>query len=440
MRQFGQGVGGIGGAGGPVIHLARLALLMVDTQAQTPVAGDLDEVLDGDRTGHVAVLLVRRACRLVDMPVVLVVQRQVQLMAVEMTADQFHRRTVGLVVVDAARTVQGRVAGILEHIDTVLVLVRVQAKLQGQLIVQVGGAEEVQAFLVPVGPLPVAGALAAAGIDGVAFLPLLLAVGESVFIAVVGRETDLQRTLPVGAIGILPTVAGIGGFWLVVGETAAQGETVGVQVRSAQLEVPQALVGAQVGGDLAFTAGGGADAHIALQLPRGLAGDQVDRAAHDVRAIEQRSGALGHADLGKVEGGEAGEIHIAVIGHVLGNTVQEQRHLAGIEAADIDDVLIAAVVGEVDPRQCVDRAADRVAIERAHGLLAYHLLTGRTRALAADHHAAQLEDAIRRQGFGQRENSHARHRATQPGTANDARQTESGWRQRTWVLHDLLLV
>ncbi|MOA00185.1 hypothetical protein D3C78_1195350 [compost metagenome] len=216
-----------------------------------------------------------------------------------------------------------------------------------------------------------------------------------------------------------------------VGEATAQGEAVGIQVGGTQLEVPQPLVGAQVGSDLAFAAGGRADADIALQFPLGLAGNQVDRTAHDVRTIEQRGSAFGYADFGKVESGEATEVHIAVIGYVLWNAIQEQRHLAGIETPDIDDVLIAAVVGEVDPRQRVDRAADRVAIERAHGLLPHHFFAGRRHAVATDYHAAQLENAFLRQRIGQRENSHARRRATEQDTANDTAQTEPGKRQRT---------
>lgn len=262
VGQFDQAIGGAGRAGGQQVGLMRFAFLMAETQPQAPGAAQLDDVFDGDRTGYVAEVLV-----VLLVPVVLVVQGQVQFVVFEMAADQFHRRAVGLVVVEAAFGALA-VAGIGEHVQAVLVLVGVQAGLQGQRVAQFSRAYEVQAFLVPEGPLPVTHAALRGftGVHRIALFAFLLAVGQGVFIAGVGGEADLQRGLAVGAIGVLPAVATVGRRSLVVLEAAAQGKAVRVQIGGAGLEVPQALVGADTGGDLALAAGGEADTHVAFQL------------------------------------------------------------------------------------------------------------------------------------------------------------------------------
>ena len=158
-------------------------------------------------------------------------------------------------------------------------------------------------------------------------------------------------------------IACVGRFCLVVDEIVRQREAVGIQPRPACLQIPVALAHAEVGGGLALAAAAGTDAQVAFERGGGLARDQVDRAAQRVRPVQQRSRALGDADLGEVEGGETAEVDVAVVGDVLRDTVEEHRDLAWVEAAHIHHRLVAAVVREVHAGCDGDGIADGFAIE-----------------------------------------------------------------------------
>ena len=262
-----------------------------------------------------------------------------------------------------------RVARVRVHVQAVLVGVVVDACLEQVVGIDARGAQKVHAVLVPIGPAPVADdvlARGAAGIHGVALLAFLAHIAQRVFVRGIGREAQLERQPLVRAVGVVAVVARVGGLLLEVLEALGQRKTVRVQVGGAKLVVPGAQVAAQVHGGLAFAACACADACIALERFDGLARDQVDGAAQRIGAIHQRCASLGHADLGQVERGEAAEVHIAVIGHVQRHAVHEDRHLARIEAAQVNHFLVAIVARQRGARQQAHGVGHGVGIALAH--------------------------------------------------------------------------
>ncbi len=244
LHVFEHGVGGVGAAGGPVVDAPGLAAVVAEAEAQVRSSGQGEAVLHRDRGGDVAVVLGRRVAVAVAVPVVLVVDGQLQFVALKRGAGQGHRAADGAVVVDAgeAAVVQpGCVAAVGIGLQAVAVGVAVHAGAQRGVPAQPGVADEVQAVLVPPRPAPVADAAArAAGIDRIALLPVLAGVAQGVLVALARGVAELERQPAVVAIGVAAVVAGIGGHALVVAETIGQRERVRLQLRPAELVVPVA--------------------------------------------------------------------------------------------------------------------------------------------------------------------------------------------------------
>src|SRR5690606_7958262 len=71
-------------------------------------------------------------------------------------------------------------------------------------------------------------------------------------------------------------------------------------------------------------------------------------------------------NFGDVEGENAAEVEVAVIGHVNRHAIDKQRHLAGVEAADVHELFAAgANVLNGHPRDKAKGIADVVAFEQA---------------------------------------------------------------------------
>lgn len=132
------------------------------------------------------------------------------------------------------------------------------------------------------------------------------------------------------------------------------------------LEVPVALVGAEVDALALQAAGAGAEAGVAFEGAVGAAGDEVDGATEGVRTVEGGAHALGDLDGGEVAGGEAVEVDVAVVGDVHGDAVDEDRHLAGVEATQADGAFVAGVGAGADAAQQVEGVGDGVALEALH--------------------------------------------------------------------------
>ncbi len=295
------------------------------------------------------------------------------------------------------------VAGVVVGVKAVLVGVVIGAHLQ-PVGAEVGGAAGVDAGLVPGRPLPVARRTERiAGIGRIALLAFLALVADHVFVAVVGRQPDLEVDLAVGGIAVVASAAVLEGVGpVVVGET----EVVLIQVGHPGLHVPVALVAAEVGVDavavvLAVVGKAQPAADLALEGLHRLARDQVDRPAEGVRPVGHRAEALGHLDARQLEGGEAAEVGVAVIGHIDRNAVEEDRHLAQVEAAHVDHLLVTrADPAQVDARHQVQRLAQRLAVVLAHGLAAQRIAAAQAAlALAVDDtDLTELEDVA--PGFG----------------------------------------
>ena len=114
-----------------------------------------------------------------------------------------------------------------------------------------------------------------------------------------------------------------------------------MQVRCAGLQIPQSLIGADVSRRLSFIACSNADRRVAFERGSGFAGYQIDRSAERIGAVSHRTEPFCHLDGSEVGGGETVEIDITVIGNVDRDAIDEQRHLARVEAPNRDGLLIA---------------------------------------------------------------------------------------------------
>ena len=433
IAQACQAVGGAGRARGPLVDLLGVALVMAQAQRQAPALGQGDVILEHQRGGHIAVVLLRVLARgRVGVLVLLVVEGRMQLMTGEGVVDPLHAGPLAHILVAAGRIV-GRVAGVLVHVETVFVGVVVEARLEHIAAVQTGGAQEIQAVLVPVGPAPVAhGVLlrGLAGVDGIALLAFLAHIADGVFVRGIGRESQLEGQALVGAVRVLALAAGIGGLLLVIPEAPGQRKAVGIQVGGTQLVVPTALVTSQVEARPALAAAAHTQAHIAFEGLDRFARDQIHGTAQRIGAVQQRGAGLGHIDLGQVEGGEAAQVHIAVIGHVQRHAIHKNRHLARVEAAQADHFLVAVVAREAHARKIAH------GIGHGAGVAALHLGTAHALHIAgpeflglaprADFHRTQRESLAG--GFGcarschlgpGRAHGHDGQRAPQPAAAKN---------------------
>ena len=100
-----------------------------------------------------------------------------------------------------------------------------------------------------------------------------------------------------------------------------------------------------------FKAAGKADFDIAFKGRRRPARNQVDCATERIGAVADRAEAFGDLNGRQIGGGETIEIDIAVIRDINRNTVNEQRRLANIKAAQENRFFIARVVRDGHPGQ-----------------------------------------------------------------------------------------
>ena len=346
IAQTRQTIGGTGRARSPLVDLLGITLVMAQTQGQTPALSQGDVILQHQRCRHVTVVLLRvLAGGRIRVLVLLVMEGRVQFVAMQRVVHPLHTGTLAHILVAAGRIVS-RIAGVLVHVETVFIGVVVQTRLEHIVAIQAGGAQKVQAVLVPIGPAPVThGVLLCglAGIDRVALLTLLTHIAKRIFIRGIGRQPQLEGQALVCAVCILALAAGIGRLLFVILEAFGQGKAVGIQIRSAQLVVPAALIASQVEARLALAAAGKAQSYISLERLGWLARDQIDRTTQCIGAVQQRSTCLGHIDLGQVEGGETAQVHIAVIRHIQRHTIDVNGHLTRVEAAQVDHFLVAVV-------------------------------------------------------------------------------------------------
>ncbi|MNE11689.1 hypothetical protein D3C80_1044570 [compost metagenome] len=236
----------------------------------------------------------------------------------------------------------------------------------------IGGQE--QAGLVPFRPLPPALALAGggqvAGVGRLALAALLLDIAEDVLVGVVGGKAKLEAELAVTLVAVFAATLAL----LVVGrlEVVRQHRVVIVDIGHAALHPPIALVGAEVGiaaisVDVAVVGQLQAAAHFTFEGLGGPSGDQVDRPAQGVGAVQQRGEALGHFNARQVVGGEASQVDIAVVGYVGGNAIDIDRHLQTVEATHVHHLFgTRAHVGEIHPGGQGQGAVDGLAVVQAH--------------------------------------------------------------------------
>lgn len=127
---------------------------------------------------------------------------------------------------------------------------------------------------------------------------------------------------------------------------------------------------------------------MASVLPVGQ--KKIDGATHDVGPVQQRGCAFGDADLRKIKGSEATRVHIAVVGHVKRDAVQEHRYLARIEAAQVHHFFVARIARDADTRQHLDGLAHGVQVVALELAAAQDLFVlQHVGLLALDYHVAQ---------------------------------------------------
>ena len=106
----------------------------------------------------------------------------------------------------------------------------------------------------------------------------------------------------------------------------------------------------------------------------------VDRPAQGVRPVDRRTVPLGDGQFRQAERVEPAHVHVAVVGHVDGNAVDEQRHLPGIEPAHVRRRLVAPADPRVDHARCHGGRLRHAPAPGPVGLFARH---PRRRAVAA---------------------------------------------------------
>ena len=145
-------------------------------------------------------------------------------------------------------------------------------------------------------------------------------------------------------------------------------------------------------GALPPLAAGGAGPHIQLFRLGGPAAQHIDRAAQRIRPVQHRAIPLGQRQLRSAKHIQAAHVHIAVVGHINGDAVNEQRHLPCIETAHRrHDFVTPAHAGQRHPRRQRQRAG-QVATVLQLGLITLHFGGGadaRRLGHAHHHHFAQ---------------------------------------------------
>ena len=334
-----------------------VGLVLPCLQAFPPVVADPEDhprgrvegplVFAGERPGAVFEAPPGSAVLAFAVDVLLPVQGEGQAVVLAQALAEFHPGAVGPVVVLAATALAGlQVGATVVLLQGVLEGVAVEARTQARAFAELGAGVEVQAFLVPVRPAPVAALerRIAAGVGWRLLVAVLLEVGQHVFVAGIGRQAQLQ-----GAAGV--AAGRVGAFAVatqVVAVAQAAGEGRGRRGRARRRWPGRSPGGPAAEGEIRRPADPPcvarpalAEAEAGLEGAGRATGSQVDRPAEHVRPLQQRGVALGHFDAGQVRGEEAAEVDVAVVGHVDRHAVDEQRHLARVEAAYADLAFVA---------------------------------------------------------------------------------------------------
>lgn len=101
---------------------------------------------------------------------------------------------------------------------------------------------------------------------------MLIDVAERVFVGGVRRQAEFERKLAVLAIGVVAVATVFGGGR---GEFRRQAEAVGLRIRGAALDVPVALVAAEIGRGVALAIAAETGAGVTLEGRARLARNQV---------------------------------------------------------------------------------------------------------------------------------------------------------------------
>lgn len=389
-----------------------VGLVLPCLQAFPPVVADPEDhprgrvegplVFAGERPGAVFEAPPGPAVLAFAVDVLLPVQGEGQAVVLAQALAEFHPGAVGPVVVLAATALAGfQVGATVVLLQGVLEGVAVQARTQARAFAELGAGVEVQAFLVPVRPAPVAALerRIAAGVGWRLLVAVLLEVGQHVFVAGIGRQAQLQ-----GAAGV--AAGRVGAFAVatqVVAVAQAAGEGAGVAVEPGAAGLEEALAALAAEGEIRRPADPPcvarpalAEAEAGLEGAGRATGRQVDRPAEHVRPLQQRGVALGHFDAGQVRGEEAAEVDVAVVGHVDRHAVDEQRHLARVEAAyaDLAFVAVAAAL-QVDAGEGVQRLADVAAVEALEVFAGDAVRRAEGIAPGADFHVGKRDRRLR---------------------------------------------
>ena len=204
---------------------------------------------------------------------------------------------------------------------------------------QFGTRDEVETFLVPHWPLPVTCIFDRVGRQWwLPLLAILLEIGQRVFVGRIRREAEFQRDLVVLVVRIFAPAAIFRRRSLEIGRHA---EAIRLTVSRTGLQIPHALIGADIDVGAARIFLTEPDADITFKCPGRFARNQVDRATQRIRPVGHRTEALGHLHRSQIAGAETAKVNIAVIGNIDRDAVDEEGRLAGIVTAQINGLLIA---------------------------------------------------------------------------------------------------
>jgi len=349
QRIFDQSPAGI------VLGPREVAPVEADAGGEGQCRSQVELVLGGDAVGFLDTGLLRLGLARgegllpLDMLVAAVVGGNAQPVDIADRSVELRRSApggVGIIAVEGARHGLGGLAAIVEGAQQVVEPVAIDAGLERRPVPQRGGREEIEAVDVPVRPRPVA--LRGGGIGHMerrvlgAFLP---GIADRVFVGGIGREAQLGVHAPVGRareIAVAAVLGRSGAGFVAAGKIPVIGEIAGI----AGLRVPLVLPGAEqceeiVAGVFPLAPEIEGAARFRFDRFDRLAGDEVDGTAHRSRSVEHRGIALGHLHLGDIGSEEAAVVEPPVGRQVDADAVDRERHLIAIEAAHVDQSLVA---------------------------------------------------------------------------------------------------